>query len=197
MKTFMTSIILVASLVTFRPAAAVVVNFEDLAQTLYTAGNSFDSGGVHFNVVAYNGVSGSVNVSKFGTPLNTRLFMTSNIGVSVTLPLSTTSIAFDFHDQCSGCSATGITVNGVASNPTVNLPLLDGTSLGGATIAIGPASDATFQNRLMVSGIITSFTAGGTEFTFDNLTILVPEPATTMLALIGIVAALGTRFRRR
>jgi hypothetical protein len=197
MKTLTTSFILVAWLAMLRSAAAVVVDFEDLATTTYSVGNSFDSGGVKFDVVAYNGAGSSLNVSKSGSPLNTRLFMNNSIGVRIAFTAFASSIAFDFSDQCSGCSATGITVNGVASNPAIDLPLLNGTTLGGASISISPPSNAAFQNRLTVNGIITSLTAGGTEFSFDNLTILVPEPATPMLILTGAIASLRTRLRRR
>jgi hypothetical protein len=197
MKTFATFIVLVAWLTTFHPTAAVVIDFEDLAPASYGVGNSFTSNGVLFNVVPYNGAGSSLNVSKFGSPLNTQLSMATAIGVHIGFSSFATSIAFDFSDQCSGCSATGITVNGVASNPTINLPLLNGTSLNGATISIGPASNSAFQNRLTVTGTITSFAAGGTEFSLDNLTILVPEPAAPTLLLIGAIASFMTRVRRR
>src|SRR3954468_24581119 len=64
MRTLTASFILIAWLATCRSAPAVVVDFEDLATATFGVGNSFDSGGVHFNIVAYNGAGSSLSVFK-------------------------------------------------------------------------------------------------------------------------------------
>jgi hypothetical protein len=175
-------------------AEAVVVDFEDLTSgTLYSVGNMFTSGGVSFNVIGYNGPGSSINVTKILTPMNTRISMNNRIGVNVALPPNVNFLAFDYSDGCSSCSHTGITVNGAASSPAIQLVGRDGTTVGGATIFIGPPIDLSFQNRLTLKGAISTFAVGGTELYFDNLEI-VPEPATLLLAMTGLFVP--TRRRR-
>jgi hypothetical protein len=182
------------SLALTETAGAVVIDFEDLTSgTSYSVGNTFTSGGVPFNVIGYNGPGSSISVTTIVTPMNTRISMNNRIGVNVALPPNVEFLAFDFSDGCSSCSHTGITVNGAASSPAIQLVSLDGTALGGATIFIGPPNDPSFQNRLMLKGPISTFAVGGTELYFDNLEI-VPEPATLLLAIICLLVP--TRRRR-
>jgi hypothetical protein len=185
----------VLSLSSALPAAAVTVDFEDLAAATYNVGGSFNSNGIPFNVIAYNGGGSMLGIQKSGTPTNTRLSAFNTTGVNVGVPSGTGMLAFDFSDGCSGCSHIGITVNGAASDPTVQLVDLNKTTLGGVQISVLPSSAAGFQARLRLEGPIMAFATGGTEYWFDNLVMRVPEPTTATM----VVFALGSlaSWRRR
>jgi hypothetical protein len=175
------------------PSFAVVVDFEDLPTASYGVGGVFNSNGIMFNVIAYNGLGSGVFIQKSGSPVNTRVFAGNSAGVNVGLPTNTNLISFDFGDFCTGCSETGITVNGIASSPTVQLTALDGTTLGGAAIDVVQGSANI--HRMTLTGPITTFAIGGTELQLDNLRIAVPEPATSLLTACCI-CALFLRRRR-
>jgi hypothetical protein len=181
--------LLVLALIT--PLRAVVVDFEDFSAGSFGVGGSFSSAGISFDVIAYNGVGSQVSISKTGNPVNTRLFSGNSVGVNVDLPANTNLISFDFGDFCGGCSTTGITINGVASSPTVQLTALDNTTLGGATIDVVLGVATTHQ--MILTGPITTFAIGGTELAIDNLRLAVPEPSGFVL-LVGLA---GLVFRRR
>lgn len=183
---------LVLALIT--PSQAVVVDFEDLSAGSFGVGGSFSSAGISFDVINYNGVGGGFFINKTTSPPNTQLNMANSTGINVILPPNANLIEFDYFDHCSGCSTTGITVNGVASSPTVQLTALDGTTLGGAAIQVIAGSGLTIPNHLRLTGPITSFATGGTEYLLDNLRLAVPEPATALLATCGIA---GFSLRRR
>ena len=183
------------TLSTVASAHAVVVDFEDLSAGNFGVGGSFSSAGISFDVIAYNGVGGGFFINKTTSPPNTQLNMANSTGINVILPANTNLIEFDYFDHCSGCSTTGITVNGVASSPTIQLTALDGTTLGGVAIEVIAGSGLTIPNHLTLSGPITSFATGGTEYLFDNLRITVPEPTTGILAICGIAGF--SRRRKR
>jgi hypothetical protein len=188
---------LLICLSTAQLAPAALIDFEDLSLTIYNVGNSFNSGGIPFNVVAYNGAGGAITVATGGTPANKLIRMNNSVGVNLSLPSGVASIAFDYTDQCTGCTQTGITVNGSASSPLVELVNLNGTMLGGAAITVGSPSAAAFQKRLTVTGPISTFTVGGTELSLDNLAVTIPEPATLFLAATGFVFLITNSGRHR
>ena len=172
-------------------ARAVVVDFEDLPAGSFGVGGTFSSAGISFDVIGYNGAGSQVTISENSVTGNTQVFAGNSVGVNVDLPANTKLISFDFGDFCGGCSTTGITINGVASSPTVQLTALDNTTLGGATInvVLGPAA----THQMTLTGSITTFAIGGTELALDNLRIAVPEPSTCLLAICGFASVL---FRR-
>lgn len=182
-----------AALVFGAPATAIFVDFEDVPVAIYNAGNNFTSNGIQFNVISYNGTGQGLSVNEMGTPGNIGVNAFNTVGVDVALPAGIQSLAFDFHDGCTGCSHVGITVNGTASSPTVQLVDLHNTDLGGVQINILPPSQPGFQARLQLLGPITSFATGGTEYLLDNFEIRVPEPTTATMGLI----ALGSLLVRR
>jgi hypothetical protein len=168
------------------PALAVVIDFDDQPSAVYSVGNSFTIEGIQFNVIGYNGAGSSIRLD--GSGANKSLSMGNSIGINIDVPSNTGLVEFRFADFCSSCSTTGITVNGQASNPTVQLTALDGTTLGGVEIDVilGPAA---FQTMRLI-GPITSFATGGTEYFFDDLRIAVPEPCTCTLLLVGVALIL-------
>jgi hypothetical protein len=176
------------------PAQAVLVDFQDLGPATYNVGGTFNSGGVQFGVVAYNGPGTTFFVNESAT--NTTLFGGNSIGVEIAVPPNTNYLAFDFDDSCTPCSATGITVNGAASSPLVQLVDLNNTSLGGVQVSVLPAVTPFFDGRIVLQGPISSFSTGGTEYGIDYLEMRVPEPTCTSIALIAIGAAGLWRCRR-
>jgi hypothetical protein len=170
------------------PSLAVVIDFDDQPATVYSVGNSFTIDGIQFHVIDYNGAGSSVRLD--GSGANKSLSMGNSIGINVDVPSSTGFIEFSYGDFCSSCSTTGITVNGQASNPTVELTALHGTTLGGVAIEVIPG--ATRFNTMRLTGPITSFATGGTEYLFDNLRIAVPEPG----SLVLLISSVGLLLRR-
>ncbi len=169
------------------PTHAVVVDFDDAPDATYVVGNSFTADGVQFHVVPYNGVGTQIRLD--GTSNDKYLSMANSVGISVDVPPNINLISFNFRDACSPCSTTGITVNGIASVPMVQLRDLVGTTLGGVSVNV-VSTGQLISDLLILTGPITSFATGGTEYLFDNLRLSVPEPTTGILALCGIAGFL-------
>lgn len=175
-------------LVFVTPLHAILIDFNEPPAT-YNVGSSFILEGIQFQVIGYNGVGSSISLN--GTGADRHLSMNNSIGINVDVPSNTGLVEFRFADFCSSCSTTGITVNGQASNPTIQLTALDGTTLGGVQIDVIPGP-AAFQTMRLI-GPITSFATGGTEYLFDNLRIAVPEPGSYTMVLVGLALTLIRR----
>lgn len=184
----MTSVRVIAFLTAWMPLQmlAQTADFEDLTLgAAFPIGSQFTSNGLTFDVILF-GDSGSpalIHENSSASGFSGQfLNLPNTIGVDFQLPTNTQKIEFSY---LAGCCDTGIVVNGVASPLSGSLAGLDGTVIDGVEIMVNEAGASPRTGTLTVTGNISSFIAGGTEFFIDNVSVTVPEPSSLVLICLG------------
>ncbi|MEM9295853.1 MAG: PEP-CTERM sorting domain-containing protein [Planctomycetota bacterium] len=179
------------------PAHGLFLDFEDLVlDTQFNTGETITSGGVTLSVVGPGFGPIGVGDDSFVDPPATGqiLFFGAGVGLDLSTVLPAQSLSFSFDSTFTDVE---IIVNGETSLPDDDLLALDGATIGGAFVSIdsaGGTQPSTQRGTFAVVGDIQSFQITGTEFAFDNLQVVVPEPATGVL--IGMAGFALMRRRR-
>ena len=172
------------------PALAVTLDFEDLALgTTYNFGAFFTTNGVPIDVEAFQfsnlnfganfaQVDGDQNAGGSGNDLEI-----NNVLLDFGLPAGTTSISFLFGEFGGNLN---LNINGDFRN-FENFQDIDGLSIGGVNANLVSGGLGNDQGRIeFAGGPIALFKLGGQELWIDNVNAM-PEPATLLLMLSGIL----------
>jgi hypothetical protein len=180
---------------------ALSTDFEDLVlDTEYSVGETINSGNLSFDVVDFpDTVSGADVAVRNGNDAGgsgLELNLIRSIGLDFQLPGEVQGVSFLFADFFS--IGTGLVINGSESTLGSGLPPLDGTTLGGVDISVtGMAITGGVRGMVVLDGPIQSLIVGGTEFYIDDVTVIVPEPASLALAVVGASVLLALREKKR
>ncbi len=177
---------------------AAFTDFSDYAQTTsFSAGETFDSGGLAFK--ALGAIPNSVRI--YGTDQHSG-FLYVGPGVEFLLPPGVQEVSFDYVDG----AGLGLILNGVrplspGENGTpfhAGFSFLDGTSLASVDVmTLTTISERSREHGTVTfRGPIESLTIAGSELTIDNVSVIVPEPCAAALLLIGIAGMHGLHRRR-
>ncbi len=189
-------VIVTFSLLMFSYSASAVtytMDFESLTPgTSYAYGESFADGGVTINVGEFDGYNGGeVYVEDPSSSFlgSIDLFF-GNVTLDFVIPESVDQIVLDIGAYGGDCE---IVINGT-SQAFWGVDELDGLVIGGVELSIldssvGPYDDGS---TLGLEGTVSSFGIGGQEVAIDNV-VMIPEPATLGLLLIGGLALLRKR----
>lgn len=181
-----------AGMLACAPAAAVTIDFETLADgeslTAQFAGLVFSNAtalraGLSLNDFEFPPHSGSVVVADDGGPISLSFASpVSQVGAYFTYAAPVTLTAFDALDQILGSAssahASNLALSGDAgSSPNELLQLAFAAGIARLTLAGDPFGASFVLDDL-------SFTPGA---------VAIPEPATALLAMIGLAGLLGRR----
>ena len=183
------------------PSHSCLAAFTDFSD--YTQYKTFDTG----DIFESNGVTFKAN-DRFSEFADNVLVFASQFagailavgpGVEFLLPDNTQEISFSYING----GGWVISINGVEpSFPTdvyVAPSFLDGMSLAGVAISEISMNTPHLCSEcgiLTLRGPITSFAIAGVEMSIDDVSVIVPEPATAALLLAASIALLATRRRR-
>jgi len=188
---------------------AAFTDFSDLTPSdTFQVGDSIQSNGVFFDVAPFllTPTSPALVGGTPGGPTPPPFLSPRDLGLNFQIPPGTGEVSFIYSDG----AGSDLRVNG--SEPTFPpntgrfFSLVDGMTIGGVSISTTVISQgfgmvgsenllASEQGLLTLSGPISSIFLAGVELAVDDVTILVPEPATLILTLLGISALLSTRRR--
>lgn len=187
------AIALAAQLLVVPAAVAQFTDFEDLTlNASYPVGSTFTSSGIGFKVVkfGFTGVPASVGNFRYAGGGGKEMWLGNTVGLEFQLPGQVSQVSMRFGTFC--CE-TGVVVNGVASPLSGDLNGLNGMTYGGVLVN---ASEVNSRGIMTLTGAINSLVVGGTEFAIDDVRV-VPEPASALLATLGIGLAAVSRRRKR
>jgi hypothetical protein len=125
---------------------------------------------------------------------------TSSSGIDVFVPVGTQFVSLMY---LAGSSTAGFDINGVPTAPATNFGLLDGTMVGGVSVAVIPDCFLPRSTReraiLKLSGDIYSLRLHGSELWIDDFQSIPEPPAMTMVAVacIGGSSAICLFGRKR
>ncbi len=173
-------------------AKAAFIDFEDLVPgTEFSTGEMFVSGGLTFEVIETDPLGGVIQVVANPNAMGSNpvggtgvAVGIGNRGLSFLLPPETQQVSM----LVSIGSSLDILVNDLEVPITRGLP----------TVTVG---EVTFSSRgineIFLDGPIRSLVISGSELGIDNVSIVVPEPATIAILLAASISLLTTRRRQR
>ncbi len=188
------AVCLFLSVLHYQSSLAAFTDFGDYTEwTEFAIGEEFQSNELSFKAIE---LAQTFTTTLVHTELLFPLFADLHVGpgVEFLLPNNTQEISF-FYESGGG---RAITINGVEppSPRDASLSFLDGTSVAGVDITtvldyqsgepgsffgvVGEAGIITLR------GPITSFAIAGVELSIDDVSVIVPEPSSLLLLLLGL-----------
>lgn len=202
-RTTLTVIGVVAVLVGTGAANAFVVTFDDSGLTTgkyYFPGDPISSDGIAFTLSDYVNANGAIWVADIARLVNGTNYALS--GNALAMTGMTASTTFATAPQQLVIHVAGITgkEGALVINQDTQHPLrfdssalqLDGSRAAGVNVAAsaaGAVPTGYYAGTITLTGNITSIDIGGANLMIDNISDVVPEPATLgLLALGGLLA---------